>query len=160
MVVYADYFSHVQAGLCSSLRTLRHVAWTLRRSNGSFNSIARRIRIATFTGWVARPGKERVAVFVPSSSSSSLLLYYFFQFFVCFYLGFHPIHLLTARKEEAGKALLLILPSETSIIGDLEARKVPLSKIDLNPTKQQDIRLALQDECIKDPKRKILAQKV
>jgi hypothetical protein len=53
-----------------------------------------------------------------------------------------------------------LLPSEVAIIDDLEKRKIPLSKIDLNPTKQQDIKLVLQDECIKEPKRKVLAQKV
>ncbi|KAL3276680.1 hypothetical protein HHI36_012050 [Cryptolaemus montrouzieri] len=44
----------------------------------------------------------------------------------------------TARFHKGGESLLLLLPSELNMLEELESRKIPINKIDINPTKLND----------------------
>ena len=43
----------------------------------------------------------------------------------------------TARFENTGNALMFVEPSEVAIIGHLEAKKIPIQLIEVNPQKVQ-----------------------
>ncbi|TPX64256.1 hypothetical protein SpCBS45565_g06007 [Spizellomyces sp. 'palustris'] len=66
----------------------------------------------------------------------------------------------TARYEAAGNALLLLLPSEEKgMLAALEHKKVPISKIRVNPSKTTSVAKQLQAYCSQSPEIKYLAQK-
>ncbi|KAL2913185.1 ATP-dependent RNA helicase dbp4 [Polyrhizophydium stewartii] len=66
----------------------------------------------------------------------------------------------TARYESAGKALLLLLPSEKDgMLEALEQKKVPISEIKINPAKTVSIRKQLSGLCSQSPDIKYLGQK-
>jgi len=66
----------------------------------------------------------------------------------------------TARFEKAGRALLFLCPSEeTGIVKRLEAKKVPITRVNPKASKKKDIKIQLQNLCFKDPELKYLGQK-
>lgn len=66
----------------------------------------------------------------------------------------------TARYMAAGRALLLLLPSEAAaMLAQLAAAKIPLTTMRPNPAKQQAVSGALQALLSKDPQLKEFAQK-
>eukprot|EP00742_Colponemidia_sp_Colp-10_P006076 GILJ01006502.1.p1 GENE.GILJ01006502.1~~GILJ01006502.1.p1 ORF type:complete len:882 (+),score=196.31 GILJ01006502.1:48-2693(+) len=65
----------------------------------------------------------------------------------------------TARYQAKGHALLLLLPSEQKMVELLEARKIPMKRIQSNPAKLLSIRGSLQAFLAQEPELKHLAQK-
>ncbi|KAK9351885.1 P-loop containing nucleoside triphosphate hydrolase protein [Lipomyces doorenjongii] len=66
----------------------------------------------------------------------------------------------TARFDSAGRALLLLTPSEQEgMQAKLEAKKVPIEKITIKESKKRSIRADLQALCFRNPEIKYLAQK-
>jgi ATP-dependent RNA helicase DDX10/DBP4 len=66
----------------------------------------------------------------------------------------------TARYERDGKAVLFLDPSEEEgMLSRLEAKKVPIERINVKQKKQQSIKAQLQNMCFKDPTLKYLGQK-
>jgi ATP-dependent RNA helicase DDX10/DBP4 len=66
----------------------------------------------------------------------------------------------TARFKANGKALLFLLPSEEEGMSALfERRKIPITKIAVNPTKTTSIIPKLQGLCAESPELKYLAEK-
>lgn len=66
----------------------------------------------------------------------------------------------TARSEKAGKAVLILDPSEEEgMIKRLEHKKVPIKKINIRKSKEQDIVNQLQKMCFQDPELKYLGKK-
>ncbi|OQR74803.1 putative ATP-dependent RNA helicase DDX10-like [Tropilaelaps mercedesae] len=66
----------------------------------------------------------------------------------------------TARFENAGKALLVLLPSEEeAMIKRLEERKIPVSKIEVNPRRFHDIQRKVEAMCARDAELKASAQR-
>lgn len=66
----------------------------------------------------------------------------------------------TARYERNGKAVLFLDPSEEEgMLARLEAKKVPIERINVRQKKQSSIKSQLQNMCFKDPTLKYLGQK-
>ncbi|KAF2138121.1 uncharacterized protein K452DRAFT_95379 [Aplosporella prunicola CBS 121167] len=66
----------------------------------------------------------------------------------------------TARYERDGRAVLFLDPSEEEgMLKRLEAKKVPIERINVRTKKQQSIKNQLQNMCFKDPQLKYLGQK-
>eukprot|EP01126_Amoeba_proteus_P062898 TRINITY_DN8611_c0_g1_i1.p1 TRINITY_DN8611_c0_g1~~TRINITY_DN8611_c0_g1_i1.p1 ORF type:complete len:421 (-),score=100.59 TRINITY_DN8611_c0_g1_i1:390-1652(-) len=65
----------------------------------------------------------------------------------------------TARMNNEGSALLVLLPTEKKMVELLESRKIPISEISANPVKQQNIGAKLQELCLQNTDLKLLAQK-
>ncbi|XP_022690365.1 probable ATP-dependent RNA helicase DDX10 isoform X1 [Varroa jacobsoni] len=66
----------------------------------------------------------------------------------------------TARFENAGKALLVLLPSEEDkMIKQLVERKIPISKIAVNPRRFYDIQRKVEAMCARDAELKASAQR-
>ena len=66
----------------------------------------------------------------------------------------------TARYESGGQALLFLLPTEVEgMTEDLEKRKVAINKIEINPSKIQNIQKKLEAFCAQDTDIKHWAQK-
>ena len=66
----------------------------------------------------------------------------------------------TARFEKDGQALLFLLPSEEDrFVEQLEAKKVPISRIQVNPKKIRSIQGKLEAFCAQDQEMKHWAQK-
>lgn len=66
----------------------------------------------------------------------------------------------TARYERAGRAVLFLDPSEEEgFLSRLEAKKVPIEKINVRQKKQSSIKNQLQNMCFQDPTLKYLGQK-
>jgi ATP-dependent RNA helicase DDX10/DBP4 len=66
----------------------------------------------------------------------------------------------TARFEKSGRALLFLCPSEEAgIVKRLEAKKVPITRVNPKASKKKDIKIQLQNLCFKDPELKYLGQK-
>lgn len=66
----------------------------------------------------------------------------------------------TARYEAEGNALLFLLPSEEKgMLAELEKKRVPISKIRVNPSKTTSVIKQLQTYCTQSPEMKYLAQK-
>ncbi len=66
----------------------------------------------------------------------------------------------TARYERAGRAVLLLDPSEEEgMLKRLEHKKVPIERINIREKKQQKINNQLQNMCFQDPELKYLGQK-
>ena len=66
----------------------------------------------------------------------------------------------TARYEKGGNALLFLLPSEeVGMVGELEKKRVPISKIRVNPKKTISIQTKLAGLCARDAALKHWAQK-
>ena len=66
----------------------------------------------------------------------------------------------TARYERDGRAVLFLDPSEEEgMLQRLEAKKVPIERINVRQKKQKSIKNQMQDLCFKDPQLKYLGQK-
>jgi ATP-dependent RNA helicase DDX10/DBP4 len=66
----------------------------------------------------------------------------------------------TARSEKAGKAVLILDPSEEEgMLKRLEHKKVPIQKINIRKTKEREIGEQLQKMCFQDPELKYLGKK-
>ncbi|EKG19571.1 RNA helicase ATP-dependent DEAD-box conserved site [Macrophomina phaseolina MS6] len=66
----------------------------------------------------------------------------------------------TARYERDGRAVLFLDPSEEEgMLKRLEARKIPIERINVRTKKQQSIKNQLQNMCFKDAQLKYLGQK-
>lgn len=66
----------------------------------------------------------------------------------------------TARYQKDGQALLILLPSEeTEMVKALEEKKIPISKIRVNPKKLTSIQGKLAAFCARDQEMKYCAQK-
>jgi ATP-dependent RNA helicase DDX10/DBP4 len=66
----------------------------------------------------------------------------------------------TARYESEGRAILFLEPSEEEgMLKRLEARKVPIEKVNVKGKKKSSIKNALQNMCFKDAQLKYLGQK-
>ena len=66
----------------------------------------------------------------------------------------------TARYESIGNALLFLLPcEEPGMLSELEKFKIPIQRIQPNPSKTMDISNQLQSLCSQSPEIKYLAQK-
>ncbi|KAI5859174.1 P-loop containing nucleoside triphosphate hydrolase protein [Tricharina praecox] len=66
----------------------------------------------------------------------------------------------TARYEKTGRALLFLCPSEeTGVIKRLEAKKVPIVRVNAKQSKKKEIKPQMQSLCFKDPELKYLGQK-
>ncbi|XP_068175532.1 probable ATP-dependent RNA helicase DDX10 [Antennarius striatus] len=66
----------------------------------------------------------------------------------------------TARYKEGGEALLLLLPSEEKgMVRQLQDKKVPISKIQVNPDKLQDVQQKLQAFLAQEAEQKGRAQR-
>ena len=66
----------------------------------------------------------------------------------------------TARYEREGRAVLFLAPSEEEgMLSRLEAKKVPIERINVRQKKQTSIKHQLQNMCFKDPTLKYLGQK-
>ncbi|KAI8917411.1 hypothetical protein BC831DRAFT_438554, partial [Entophlyctis helioformis] len=66
----------------------------------------------------------------------------------------------TARYESVGQALLFLLPSEVKgMLAALEAKKVPIQELKINPSKTVSIRGQLASLCSQAPDLKYLGQK-
>jgi ATP-dependent RNA helicase DDX10/DBP4 len=66
----------------------------------------------------------------------------------------------TARYERVGRAVLILDPSEEEgMLKRLEHKKVPIKKIHIRPSRQQDIKNQLQNMCFQDPELKYLGSK-
>lgn len=66
----------------------------------------------------------------------------------------------SARAGKNGKSLLMLTESEQpAFVAHLEARKIPITKIDINATKRSSIQSELQAQMFQDPELKYLAQK-
>lgn len=66
----------------------------------------------------------------------------------------------TARYERDGRAVLFLDPSEEEgFLSRLEAKKVPIERINVRQKKQTSIKNQLQNMCFKDPTLKYLGQK-
>lgn len=66
----------------------------------------------------------------------------------------------TARYEKDGKALLFLLPSEEEgMLEALQAKKIPIQKIRVNPKKTASIQKKLEQFCAQDPQMKHWAQR-
>ncbi|KAF2152203.1 DEAD-domain-containing protein [Myriangium duriaei CBS 260.36] len=66
----------------------------------------------------------------------------------------------TARYERDGRAVLFLDPTEEEgFLSRLEAKKIPIERINVRQKKQQSIKDALQSMCFKDPTLKYLGQK-
>lgn len=66
----------------------------------------------------------------------------------------------TARYERDGKAVLFLDPSEEEgMLARLEAKKIPIERINVRQKKQQSIQNQVQHLCFKDPTLRYLAQK-
>jgi len=66
----------------------------------------------------------------------------------------------TARYERAGRAVLVLDPSEEEgMLNRLEHKKVPIKRINIAEKKKQDIKNQLQNMCFQDPELKYLGQK-
>ncbi|MBE7181458.1 MAG: DEAD/DEAH box helicase, partial [Terriglobus roseus] len=66
----------------------------------------------------------------------------------------------TARYERDGRAVLFLEPAEEAgMLARLEAKKVPIERINVRQKKRQSVRSQLQNMCFKDPQLKYLGQK-
>ncbi|KAK4228850.1 putative ATP-dependent RNA helicase [Podospora fimiseda] len=66
----------------------------------------------------------------------------------------------TARYESKGRAVLFLEPAEEKgFIQRLEAKKIPVNKVNVRENKKQSIKGELQSHCFKSPDVKYLAQK-
>lgn len=66
----------------------------------------------------------------------------------------------TARFEKTGRALLFLCPSEEAgMTQRLEAKRVPVVRVNAKASKKKDIKTQLQSLCFKDPELKYLGQK-
>ncbi|RUP49761.1 hypothetical protein BC936DRAFT_141543 [Jimgerdemannia flammicorona] len=66
----------------------------------------------------------------------------------------------TARFDAAGQALLFLLPSEEEkMLELLKTKKIPVEKIKVRQSKQQNVQKQLQSLCFQDPEIKYLGQK-
>lgn len=65
----------------------------------------------------------------------------------------------TARYQKGGEALLMLLPSEQSIVEQLEQKKVPIKKIDVNPAMMVSIQRKLEALLAKEVELKQMAQR-
>uniref|UniRef100_A0A1A8BFZ9 ATP-dependent RNA helicase n=2 Tax=Nothobranchius kadleci TaxID=1051664 RepID=A0A1A8BFZ9_NOTKA len=66
----------------------------------------------------------------------------------------------TARYKEGGQALLLLLPSEeTAMLKQLQKKKVPISKIQVNPDKVQNVQQKLEAFLAQEKEQKERAQR-
>ena len=66
----------------------------------------------------------------------------------------------TARYEKAGRAVLFLDPSEEEgMLSRLEAKKVPIERINVRAKKQTSIQNQLQSMCFKDPSLKYTGQR-
>ncbi|KAK6436093.1 ATP-dependent RNA helicase dbp4 [Oleoguttula sp. CCFEE 5521] len=66
----------------------------------------------------------------------------------------------TARYEREGRAVLFLDPSEEEgMLARLEAKNVPIERINVRTKKQTSIKNQLQNMCFKDPQLKYLGQK-
>ncbi|TDH08237.1 hypothetical protein EPR50_G00095610 [Perca flavescens] len=66
----------------------------------------------------------------------------------------------TARYKEGGEALLLLLPSEEKgMVGQLQEKKVPITKIQVNPDKLQSVQQKLQAFLAQEKEQKERAQR-
>ncbi|KAM6938525.1 putative ATP-dependent RNA helicase DDX10 [Lycodopsis pacificus] len=66
----------------------------------------------------------------------------------------------TARYKEGGEALLLLLPSEEmGMVGQLQEKKVPINKIQVNPDKQQNVQQKLEAFLAQEQEQKERAQR-
>ncbi|XP_061593376.1 probable ATP-dependent RNA helicase DDX10 [Cololabis saira] len=66
----------------------------------------------------------------------------------------------TARYKEGGEALLLLLPSEEkAMVAQLEGKKVPITKIQVNPEKVQSVEQKLQAFLAQEKEQKERAQR-
>jgi ATP-dependent RNA helicase DDX10/DBP4 len=66
----------------------------------------------------------------------------------------------TARFRAGGKALLLLLPSESGFISQLQQKHVPIKRTQIDPSKTVSMREAVLAAVAEDPELKFLAQKV
>ncbi len=66
----------------------------------------------------------------------------------------------TARFNRDGKALLVLLPSEVAMVEQLAARRVPLLKTEVDPSKIVELAPKLQALCAEEAELKYLAQRV
>ena len=65
----------------------------------------------------------------------------------------------TARYRAGGKALMLVLPSEMRLVEKLQAAKVNVSRVNVNPSQLKSVAAAFQSFMIEDTELKFLAQK-
>lgn len=66
----------------------------------------------------------------------------------------------TARFEKTGRAVLFLAPSEEKgVVARLEAKKVPIARVNPKSAKKQSVQNQLQGLCFKDPELKYLGQK-
>ncbi|KAK3994877.1 putative ATP-dependent RNA helicase [Cladorrhinum sp. PSN332] len=66
----------------------------------------------------------------------------------------------TARYESKGRAVLFLEPSEEKgFLQRLEAKKIPINKVNVRENKKQSIKSELQNQCFQSPDVKYLAQK-
>ena len=65
----------------------------------------------------------------------------------------------TARYQKGGEALLMLLPSEEAMIEHLAQKKIPIQKIEVNPSKLFSIQRKLEAFLAMDPEFKQMAQR-
>ncbi|KAI5843867.1 P-loop containing nucleoside triphosphate hydrolase protein [Morchella snyderi] len=66
----------------------------------------------------------------------------------------------TARFEKTGRAVLFLAPSEEKgFVARLQAKKVPIARVNPKAAKKQSVQNQLQGLCFKDPELKYLGQK-
>lgn len=104
---------------CSLPRTLRRAASTFRRSTGSCSWTVQRTSRPTSTVWL-------VSAVCGGSSSRRALSSLRFGGWACLY--FRVIQGRTARYNSAGKAMLILVPSEEKMVTALAERRVNLVK--------------------------------
>lgn len=65
----------------------------------------------------------------------------------------------TARFEKGGESLLVLLPSEESMVDQLTQKKIPINKIQVNPAKMSSIQRKLEAMLARDLELKQMAQR-
>ena len=65
----------------------------------------------------------------------------------------------TARYQKGGEALLMLLPSEEAMVEQLTQKKIPIQKIEVNPSKLFSIQRKLEAFLAMDPEFKQMAQR-
>ena len=65
----------------------------------------------------------------------------------------------TARYQRGGESLLVLLPSEEPMIEKLTEKKIPITRIEVNPQKMQTIQRKLEAHLAKDVELKQMAQR-
>ena len=65
----------------------------------------------------------------------------------------------TARYQQNGESLLMLLPSEEAMVDQMVQKKIPIKKIEVNPSKLQSIQRKMEALLAKDVEMKQIAQR-